>query len=109
MSANSISRAANDVQLQARIVASANKEIIFNDALADSWFGQRVRAGMATWTPLYWSVAVETEAAYETAVNSGRGAPGYDVDIITDAALTAAISANWPEEIVFGPTPPVTP
>ena len=107
MSANSINRAANDVQLQARIVASANKEIIFNDTLADTWFGQRIRSGSAIWSPLYWSVAVETEAAYESALTAGRGAPGFDVDIITDAALTSAIVANWPEEIVFGPTPPV--
>ena len=109
MSANSINRAANDPQLQARIVASANKEILFNDELFESWFGQRIRAGMATWSPLYWSVAVETEAAYESALLDMRGAPGFDVDIITDAALTSAIVANWPTEIVFGPTPPVTP
>jgi hypothetical protein len=104
VSASSISRAAADPQLQARIVAAANKEVIFNDELAASWFGQKIAQGMAMWTPLYWSVAVETEAAYETAVNSGRGAPGYDQDIITDAALVSAITANWPEE-----PPPITP
>jgi len=101
VSASSISRAANDPQLQARVVAAANKEIIFNEELAGTWFGQKIQGGMALWSPLYWSVAVETEAAYETAVNSGRGAPGYDADIITDAALVSAITANWPQE----PTP----
>ncbi len=105
MSASSIARAAADPQLQSRIVAVTNKEIVFNEELADTWFGQRVVQGMAMWTPLYWSVAVDTEAAYETAVNSGRGAPGYDVDVITDAALTSAITAHWPQE---PPTPTPT-
>lgn len=104
MSAASINRAANDLQLQGRIQAMTNKEITFNADLADTWFGQRVIQGMAVWGSLYWGVAVETEAAYETAVNSGRGAPGYDADIITDAALTSAITAHWPEE-----PPPVVP
>jgi hypothetical protein len=106
VSASTIYRAANDVQLQARVVASANKEILFNDTLKDSWFGQQVRGGMAQWTGLYWSVAVETEAAYESALLDMRGAPGFDTDIITDAALTAAIVANWPEQIIVGPVVP---
>ena len=106
MSASSISRAAADPQLQQRIIASANKEILFNDALHDSWFGKQIRGGFPNYTPLYWPVAVETEAAYETAVNSGRGAPGYDVDVITDAAVTAAVVANWPEDpTTFVPPP----
>jgi hypothetical protein len=101
VSASSISRAANDPQLQGRVVAAANKEILFNDELANTWFGQRVQQGMALWQPLFWSVAVETEAAYASALSADRGAPGYDTDIITDAALVSAISANWPQE----PTP----
>lgn len=110
MSASSIARAAGDAQLQARIVADANREIIYSEELAATWFGQRILQGMAIWSPLYWAVAVETEASYETAVNSGRGAPGHDVDIITDAALTAAIAANWPQDpgIVVTPPPAVT-
>jgi hypothetical protein len=104
VTASSIYKAANDPELQARVQAMANREVVFNPVLADSWFGQRVVAGMAMWQPLYWGVAVDTEAAYETAVNTGRGAPGYDTDIITDAALTAAITAHWPEE-----PPPITP
>lgn len=105
MSANSINRAANDPQLQARIVAGANKEILFNAELFDSWFGQQIRRGMAMWLPLYWAVAVETEAAYEAALLAQRGAPGFDNDVITDAALVSAITANWPVEIPL--TPPV--
>jgi hypothetical protein len=99
VSAVTISRAAADPQLQARIIAAANKEIIFNEELADTWFGRQIRGGMAQWSPLYWAVAVETEAAYEGALLQQRGAPGFDADVITDAALTSAVVANWPEMI----------
>jgi hypothetical protein len=101
VSASSINRAANDGQLQQRIVASANKEVLFNEELAATWFGKQLRNGFASFNGLNWAVAVETESAYETALLDGRGAPGYDTDIITDAALTAAIVANWPPD----PTP----
>jgi hypothetical protein len=98
MSASSIARAAADPQLQSRIIASASKEVAYDETLKQTWFGKQVANGMANWFALYWPVAVETEAAYETAINSGRGAPGYDTDIITDAAITAAIMANWPQD-----------
>ena len=107
MSASSINRAANDPQLQARIVALANKEVLSNEELANTEYGKRVLNGMAIWTQLYWPVAVETEAAYESALLNDRGAPGYDVDIITDAALSAAIVGNWPPDPeAIAPTTP---
>lgn len=105
MSASSISRAASDAQLQSRVVAMTNKELIFNEELQETWFGKQARSGYANYSPLYWSVAVETEAAYETAINSGRGAPGYDQDVITDGDITSAITANWPQDP--NPAPPV--
>jgi len=82
-----------------------NRELVFNAALQETWFGRQARSGYANYGPLYWSVAVATEAAYETAVNSGRGAPGYDQDVITDADITSAVTANWPED----PAPPLPP
>lgn len=100
MSASSINRAANDPQLQARIVALANKEILFNEDLANTDFGLRIRQGIAQFVPLYWPVAVDTEAAYETALNIGRGAPGYDQDVIPDSAITSALVAHWPPDPV---------
>jgi len=105
MSASSIARAANDPQLNARVVALAQKEILFNDDLANTTFGKQLRAGMIQVQPLMWPVAVDTEAAYETAINSGRGAPGYDQDVIPDAAITSAIVAHWPYADGEGPTP----
>jgi len=96
MSAASIARAAGDPDLAARVQALAQKEILFNDDLANTAFGKQLRTGTINVQPLMWPVAVDNEAAYETAVNSGRGAPGHDVDIITDAAITSAINAHWP-------------
>ncbi|MET0786845.1 MAG: hypothetical protein ABWY25_09080 [Paenisporosarcina sp.] len=104
MSAASISRAANDEQLRARVLAMAHKEMVFNEALANTKFGQELQQGMGALSTLMWPVAVDTEAAYETALLAGRGAPGFDTDIITDAAITSSIVAHWPED-----PEPVTP
>lgn len=96
MSHTSIARAASDPDLVARVQAAAHREIIYNEALADTTFGKQLTGGTINVQPLMWPVAVDTEAAYETALTAGRGAPGHDVDIITDAALTSAIVAHWP-------------
>lgn len=96
MTAASINRAANDPDLQARTLALAHKEVLYNEALADTAFGRSLITGMPNVNPLVWAVAVNSEAAYETALVAGRGAPGHDQDIITDGAISAAIVANWP-------------
>jgi hypothetical protein len=101
MSLSSINRAANDPQLRSRVEASANQEARNNPTLADTIFGQQLTAGLINIAPLMWGVAVDTEAAYESALVSGRGAPGFDTDIITDAQITAAVQAHWPPD----PTP----
>ena len=106
MTMSSISRAANDPQLQDRVLAAAQREIIFNAELAATMYGRQLTAGVNSVTPLMYPVAVDTEAAYETAINSGRGAPGYDLDIITDAAITSAVVAHWPYAEGEGPIPP---
>lgn len=105
MTAATIARAAQDPDLIARVTALAHKEIIYNADLAATTFGRGLVSGIALITPLMYPVAVDTEAAYETAVNSGRGAPGHDVDVIPDANLTSAIVTHWPytaEEIESG-------
>lgn len=96
MSAASINRAANDAELQARVIAMAHKEMLANSALADTEYGRQLAAGIAGIMTLMWPIAVDTEAAYEAALQAGRGAPGHDADIITDGAITAAINVHWP-------------
>ena len=109
MSFASISAAALDPQLRARVEAAANKEARLNPEFGNTVYGQQLLTGAPTqpsmaYTPtsLLWGVAVDTEAAYESALVAGRGAPGHDKDIITDAQITAAVQANWPPD----PAPP---
>jgi len=85
----------------------AHRELQFDEAKAGSSYGKQLAAGLIGAEPLMYPVAVDTEAAYESALQSGRGAPGHDADIITDAALTAAIGAHWPWQ--NGEEPPASP
>lgn len=98
MSASSISRAAQDQQLLARVNAIAHKEAQGNAQFGDTDFGRKLMQGMTDASPMMWAVAVDTEAAYESALVNGRGAPGHDIDIITDAQITAAVQAHWPTD-----------
>jgi hypothetical protein len=100
MSLSSITRASNDADLRARVDASAHREAQSNPEFGDTAYGKALLGGYQTTNVLMWAVAVDTEAAYETALQAGRGAPGHDVDIITDAAITAAVQANWPPDPV---------
>lgn len=94
MSAYTISLAANDQALRARVLAQAHKEMEFDALKADSTYGKQInQIGV---DPLMYPIAVATEAQYESALQAGRGAPGHDSDIITDGDLTSAINANWP-------------
>ena len=105
MTLNTIARAANDPELQSRIVASVYSEALNNPALVDTAFAQQVRAGFLNLVPMYWAVAEGVQAAYEAGVTAGRGSPGYDPDVVTDGAITSAVVANWPPD----QPPPVTP
>lgn len=98
MSHASIQRAASDPQLRARVEAAVHREIAYNDELANTVYGRQLAAGLQNVNLFMWPVAVDTEAAYESAVLAGRGAPGHDTDIITDAALTSSVVAAWPPD-----------
>ena len=105
MSLSSVERAAADQELIARVEACAHQEALNNPDLKDTLFARQLKTGVQTVMPLMWPVAVATEVAYETALQAGRGAPGHDVDIITDGDITAAVQANWPPDPAE-PTPP---
>ena len=104
MSFASMQRAAQDGDLMNRVTAAAQKEILYNEDLAATLFGQELRRGYGNVSPLMWPVAVDTEAPYEAALLAGRGAPGHDSDVITDAQITSAVIAHWP--YAPGETPP---
>jgi hypothetical protein len=110
MSFNSIARAAVDQHLVDRVNAAAHQIIQTDAEKAATDFGKQLTAvysgaGMNPVGPLMWPVAISTEAAYEAALLGQRGAPGYDVDIITDAALFAAVNAAWPMTTTLAPVP----
>jgi hypothetical protein len=92
VSASSINRAANDPQLQARVLAIAQKEMVYNAELAATQFGTGIIM------PLMWPIAADQEEQYETALMAGRGAPGHDTDIITDQALLSGVISFWPPD-----------
>ena len=109
MSFNSIALAAVDTDLQVRVQACANREASLNPNLKDTQFAIQVRNGFANYTGLYWNVAGAVEAEYESGMLAGRGAPGHDIDVVTDGAILAAVQMHWPPDVV-PPTPPeVTP
>jgi len=98
MSLSTISRAAADSDLVSRVTSAAYKIANTDADKANTVLGQALitGSGLGSVGVLMYPVAIETEAAYETALVSGRGAPGFDKDIITDAALETAVGNAWP-------------
>jgi hypothetical protein len=103
MSQTTVARAANDYDLQRRVTAAVFSEAIGNPALADTQFARRVIDGSANFNGMYWAVADAVDLEYEAGINAGRGAPGHDADVVTDGAITSAVVANWPEDVVTLP------
>lgn len=102
MTAISIDRAANDPDLRKRVDALLYKILATDTEKMESEYGRRIRFGMTPLTPAYYVVAVACEDQYLSGIYDGRGSPGYDHDVITDEAITAALLAQWPAD-------PVTP
>lgn len=88
----------NDQQLRARIDAAVWQEA-FARMGSNDYADLVVRNGTTNFSSFYWRVSIDYEAAYETAVRNGRGAPGHDTDVITDANIAAAIAAVWPADV----------
>ena len=101
MSHQTIAQASVDEALQARTEAAGHKEAIANPEFGDTYYGKQIIAGTASiWQRFRWPVAVDTEAAYESAIISGNPDPGGDPSVITDAAISSAIQAHWPQDSV---------
>lgn len=99
MTMTTINRAANDVQLQARVLAAAHKAMAADEDLVDTNYGRQLQQGVSNVMPLMWKVAVDRESEYAGAVTAGKGSPGHDPDIITDAMITTAVIAGWPPDV----------
>ena len=92
---STIYTAFNDPQLRARIDATVWAESFYRQDTSD-FARQVVRSYQTQFTAFYWRVAIDYAAAYETAARNGRGAPGFDTDVITDGNIAAAVGAAWP-------------
>jgi hypothetical protein len=103
VSTNSIARAASDPDLKARVIAAASQLCQTDPMFAQTEFGVKLLNGYTSVDGLIWQVAVEVEAQYEYAILQGRGAPGHDVDVITDDALITAVKTHWPPDTVVAP------
>ena len=95
MSLASIQQAYIDMQLRARVDAAVLKEAFYRGP-DDAYARQIIEQSLFVNPAFYWRVAVDSEVAYEAALQAGRGAPGHDTDVITDGAITAAVGVAWP-------------
>lgn len=99
MTAASINLCANDKQLQDRVLATAQKELVYNTALRETVFGKQMLQGfVSNVMPLMWPLAADQEQKYFDALRAGRGAPGHDIDVITDDAILSAVISFWPKD-----------
>jgi hypothetical protein len=97
LSYSTITEATRDQGLLDRVIAAVAKEANDNPDLSGTDFGAFARSNpLQAGNQLMYPVAIDTEAAYESALANGRGAPGHDSDVITDAALLASVQSNWP-------------
>lgn len=99
MSYTTITMAANDEALRDRTIAAVHKEALANPEFGDTAFGEAVVDGRADiWARFAYPIAVDTEAAYESAVAAENPDPGGDPAVITDAAIGSAVQVHWPAE-----------
>jgi hypothetical protein len=90
-----------DAQLAARVTAAAQQEARSSEAASD--FGRAIVNNQASPTMvLMWPVCINTEAAYESALDNGVPNPGDDPSVITDLAILSSIQSAWPAD----PWPP---
>lgn len=99
MSYSTITQATRDQDLLDRVIAAVAKEANDNPDLMATDFGAFARSNpLQAGNQLMYPIAIDTEAAYASALAAGRGAPGHDSDVITDEALLASVQANWPPD-----------
>jgi hypothetical protein len=100
----SINQAAHDEALLARIEAGVWKEAISNPTFGDTTFGSMVLGGNAPIANVFgYPVAVDNEAAYESALAASNPDPGGDPAVITDANIGSGIQAHWPADVISPP------
>lgn len=106
MSYTTVTQATTDQPLINRVTAAIQKEAYDNATLSNTAFGASAKAD-PYWASsrMIWPVAIDTEAAYESALLNDNPNPGGDPAVITDAAILTSVQANWPPEPPDAPLP----
>ena len=105
MSYTTITQATEDPALRNRVLAAAGKEAWASVIYGQTPTGKKIREDgpFASLNYFIWPTAVDTEAAYAYAVETGNPNPGGDRGVISDADIQAAIQAHWPDPIIPPP------
>jgi hypothetical protein len=98
MSYTSLSAQVGDPSLNARVQAAAVKEAYDNPELGATDFGAALKLSASSSIVLMYPVSIDTEAAYEYALSTGKPDPGGDPTVITDGAILSAVQAHWPAD-----------
>jgi hypothetical protein len=107
MSYNSLVTQTQDQGFLGRLDAAVYKEAWTNPTFGDTDYGQATqRASTGPRMQFAWPVAIDTEAAYETALLNNVPNPGTDPSVITDGQILSAVQAHWPPDPW---PPPLTP
>jgi hypothetical protein len=106
MSYTSITAAARDKALNDRTLAAVQKEARSNPDLAATEYGKSIINGQLIVAPIFaYPVAIEGEAAYESALAAGNPNPGGDPAVITDAQILGVVQLAWPPDPEEAPAP----
>lgn len=98
MSYQTITKCTQDQAFMDRVTACVAQEAWNSPTNSATEYGASVRASSANAFPMVWPVAVDNEAAYESALVAGNPDPGGDPAVITDGAILSAVQSNWPPD-----------
>jgi hypothetical protein len=107
MSYTSIDTCVKDAEFQARVKSAASKEAwVGGPEFSESVYGERLRTYPdEALTTFMYAAAIDSEAAYEFALNSSNPSPGGDPAVITDANIQSCVQAHWPKDPAAVPLP----
>jgi len=99
MSYNSLNAQSNDEALMARVNSCLHQEARVNPAFQNTVVADQIRRGIFAGTlEIMWDVCIDTEEAYEYALNVPVENPGADETVITDAAILSSVQLHWPDD-----------
>lgn len=98
MSLNTLHQASRDQALIDRVVAAVQREAQSNPEFGDTAYGQTVLDNPQEGLRLVWPVAIDYEDEYAYAIDNSNPNPGGDEGVITDANISAAVQAHWPQD-----------